>query len=74
MGIFICPSEVDNDPMLNNLKVHLKEISVPEPGQYPKTVPALPKEHLVVMPIQSFNKPRLPKMKALRAKAIKKFN
>jgi membrane glycosyltransferase len=74
MGIFICPSEVDNDPMLNNLKVHLKEISVPEPGQYPKTVPALPQEHLVVMPIQSFNKPRLPKMKALRAKAIKKFN
>jgi len=28
MGIFICPSEVDNDPMLNNLKVHLKEISL----------------------------------------------
>lgn len=74
LGIFICPSEVDNDSTLEALKVHLKEISVPEEGTYPQTTPALPQEHMVSMPIQSFKKPRRLKMKALKAKAIKKFN
>jgi membrane glycosyltransferase len=74
LGIFICPSEVDNDSTLEALKVHLKEISVPEEGTYPQTIPALPQEHMVSMPIQSFKKPRRLKMKALKAKAIKKFN
>ena len=74
LGIFICPSEVDNDSTLEALKVHLKEISVPEEGTYPQTIPALPQEHMVSMPIQSFEKPRRLKMKALKAKAIKKFN
>jgi len=74
MGIFICPSEVDNDTTLEALKTHLKEISVPEEGLYPQTTPALPQEHMVTMPIQSFSKPRKLKMKALKAKAIKKFN
>lgn len=74
LGIFICPSEVDNDATLEALKVHLKKISVPQEGQYPTTIPTLPKEHVVTMPIQSFNKPHKLKMKALKAKAIKKFN
>ncbi|KAA1162653.1 glucans biosynthesis glucosyltransferase MdoH [Pseudoalteromonas fuliginea] len=74
LGIFICPSEVDNDTTLEALKVHLKKISVPQDGQYPTTIPTLPKEHVVTMPIQSFNKPHKLKMKALKAKAIKKFN
>ncbi|WP_457934267.1 glucans biosynthesis glucosyltransferase MdoH [Pseudoalteromonas sp. SCSIO 43210] len=74
LGIFICPSEVDNDATLEALKVHLKKISVPQEGQYPTTIPTLPKEHMVTMPIQSFNKPHKLKMKALKAKAIKKFN
>ena len=74
LGIFICPSEVDNDSTLEALKIHLKEISVPEEGAYPQTIPALPQEQLVTMPIQSFKKPRRLKMKALKAKAIKKFN
>ncbi|WP_282131766.1 glucans biosynthesis glucosyltransferase MdoH [Pseudoalteromonas aliena] len=74
IGIFICPSEVDNDSTLAALKVHLKEISVPKEGQYPAIVPVLPKEHLVTMPIQCFSKPRKLKMKALKAKVIKKFN
>ena len=74
LGIFICPSEVDNDTMLEALKVHLKEVSVPTAGQYPLTIPALPKEHLVTMPIQSFNKSRSPKMKALKEKLIKKLS
>lgn len=74
LGIFICPSEVDNDTTLEALKVHLKKISVPQDGQYPTTIPTLPKEHVVTMPIQSFNKPHKLKMKGLKAKAIKKFN
>jgi len=74
LGIFICPSEVDNDATLEALKVHLKKISVPQEGQYPTTIPTLPKEHVVTMPIQSFNKPHKLKMKTLKAKAIKKFN
>jgi len=74
LGIFICPSEVDNDATLEALKVHLKKISVPQEGQYPTTIPTLPKEHMVTMPIQSFNKPHKLKMKTLKAKAIKKFN
>ncbi|WP_033015836.1 glucans biosynthesis glucosyltransferase MdoH [Pseudoalteromonas sp. BSi20495] len=74
LGIFICPSEVDNDATLEALKVHLKKISVPQEGQYPTTIPTLPKEHVVTMPIQSFNKTHKLKMKALKAKAIKKFN
>ncbi|MDQ2045141.1 glucans biosynthesis glucosyltransferase MdoH [Pseudoalteromonas sp. 20-92] len=74
LGIFICPSEVDNDATLEALKVHLKKISVPQEGQYPTTIPTLPKEHVVTMPIQSFNKPHKLKMKAIKAKAIKKFN
>ena len=74
MGIFICPSEVDNDSTLEALKVHLKEISVPAEGSYPFSIPALPEDRLVTMPIHSFKAPRKPKMKALKTKAIKKFN
>ncbi|MBH0058717.1 glucans biosynthesis glucosyltransferase MdoH [Pseudoalteromonas sp. SWXJZ94C] len=74
MGIFICPSEVDNDSTLEALKVHLKEISVPAEGSYPFSIPVLPEDRLVTMPIHSFKAPRKPKMKALKTKAIKKFN
>lgn len=74
MGIFICPSEVDNDSTLEALKVHLKEISVPPEGQYPSTIPALPEDRLVTMPIHSFKATRTLKMKALKNKVIKKFN
>ena len=71
-GIFICPSEVDNDSTLAALKTHLKEIPLPYEGQYPQTTPALPEEQLVSMPIQSFNKEPSFKIKRLKAKLVKK--
>jgi membrane glycosyltransferase len=73
LGIFLCPSEVDNDVTLAALKRHLQEIALPSEGQYPLTLPQLPNEHLVAMPIQSFHKPRSHKMSALKAKLIKRF-
>jgi membrane glycosyltransferase len=74
IGIFICPSEVDNELTLDALKAHLREISIPAEGEYACTIPALPEEHFVVMPIQHFNSPRSLKMKTLKAKVIKKLS
>jgi membrane glycosyltransferase len=56
IGIFVCPSEVDNDKVLSDLKTHLATIDVPKANDQ-QTIPALPKEQLITMKIQSFNKP-----------------
>jgi membrane glycosyltransferase len=74
-GIFICPSEVDNDATLAALKVHLKEIAVPPAGRYSTAIPLLPQEHKVTMPIQSFSsESHRKKFKALITKTANKLN
>ena len=74
LGIFICPSEVDNSKTLAALKVHLQTVSVPSKGQYPETLPALPAEQLTTMPVQRFHRVRKLKIKTLKAKLIRRFN
>lgn len=74
-GIFLCPSEVDNDATLAALKVHLKEIAVPPAGRYSTAIPLLPQEHKVTMPIQSFSsESHRKKFKALITKTANKLN
>ena len=74
-GIFLCPSEVDNDATLAALKVHLKEITVPPAGRYSTAIPLLPQEHKVTMPIQSFSsESHRKKFKALITKTANKLN
>ena len=74
-GIFLCPSEVDNDATLAALKVHLKEITVPPAGRYSTAIPRLPQEHKVTMPIQSFSSgSHRKKFKALITKTANKLN
>lgn len=74
-GIFLCPSEVDNDVTLAALKVHLKEITVPPAGRYSTAIPLLPQEHKVTMPIQSFSsESHRKKFKALITKTANKLN
>ncbi|WP_064662680.1 glucans biosynthesis glucosyltransferase MdoH [Pseudoalteromonas sp. MQS005] len=74
-GIFLCPSEVDNDATLAALKVHLKEITVPPVGRYSTAIPLLPQEHKVTMPIQSFSsESHRKKFKALITKTANKLN
>ena len=73
LGIFICPSEVDNDKTLAALKGHLKSILVPSKGQYPETLPILPAEQLTTMPVQRFHRVRKLKIKTLKARLIRKF-
>lgn len=74
-GIFLCPSEVDNDATLAALKVHLKEITVPPAGRYSTAIPLLPLEHKVTMPIQSFSsESHRKKFKALITKTANKLN
>ncbi len=74
-GIFLCPSEVDNDATLVALKVHLKEITVPPAGRYSTAIPLLPQEHKVTMPIQSFSsESHRKKFKALITKTANKLN
>lgn len=74
-GIFICPSEVDNDATLAALKVHLKEIAVPPAGLYSIAIPQLPHEHKVTMPIQCFNtESHRKKFKALIIKTANKLS
>ncbi|HEA17298.1 MAG TPA: glucans biosynthesis glucosyltransferase MdoH [Pseudoalteromonas prydzensis] len=63
MGIFICPSEVDNDDTLAALRVHEQEIALPSDELANFTVPALPPEQPSVMPIQSFKRQGLSKRK-----------
>lgn len=72
-GIFLCPSEVDNDATLAALKVHLKEIAVPPVGRYSTATPLLPLEHKVTMPIQNFSsESHRKKFKALITKTANK--
>ncbi|MDN3488552.1 MULTISPECIES: glucans biosynthesis glucosyltransferase MdoH [unclassified Pseudoalteromonas] len=74
-GIFLCPSEVDNDATLAALKVHLKEIAVPPVGRYSTATPLLPLEHKVTMPIQNFNsESHRKKFKALITKTANKLS
>lgn len=74
-GIFLCPSEVDNDATLAALKVHLKEIAVPSAGLYSTAIPLLPQEHKVTMPIQCFNaQSHRKKFKALIIKTANKLS
>ena len=74
-GIFLCPSEVDNDATLAALKVHLKEITVPPAGRYSTAIPLLPLEHKVTMPIQNFSsESHRKKFKALITKTANKLN
>ncbi|MGO2127224.1 MAG: glucans biosynthesis glucosyltransferase MdoH [Pseudoalteromonas prydzensis] len=63
MGIFICPSEVDNDDTLAALRVHEQEIALPSNELANFTVPALPPEQPSEMPIQSFKRQGLSKRK-----------
>ncbi|MFU2509918.1 glucans biosynthesis glucosyltransferase MdoH [Pseudoalteromonas sp. ASV78] len=63
MGIFICPSEVDNDDTLAALRVHEQEIALPSDELANFTVPVLPPEQPSVMPIQSFKRQGLSKRK-----------
>ena len=74
-GIFLCPSEVDDDATLAALKVHLKEIAVPPVGRYSKAAPLLPLEHKVTMPIQNFSsESHRKKFKALITKTANKLS
>lgn len=74
-GIFLCPSEVDNDATLAALKVHLKEIAVPPVGRYSTATPLLPLEHKVTMPIQNFSsESHRKKFKALITKTANKLS
>jgi len=67
MGIFICPSEIDNDDTLAALRVHEQEIALPSDEVANFTIPALPQEQPAVMPIQSFKRQGLSKRKLARA-------
>lgn len=74
-GIFLCPSEVDDDATLAALKVHLKEIAVPPVGRYSTATPLLPLEHKVTMPIQNFSsESHRKKFKALITKTANKLS
>ena len=74
-GIFLCPSEVDDDATLAALKVHLKEIAVPPVGRYSTAAPLLPLEHKVTMPIQNFSsESHRKKFKALITKTANKLS
>lgn len=74
-GIFLCPSEVDDDATLATLKVHLKEIAVPPVGRYSTATPLLPLEHKVTMPIQNFSsESHRKKFKALITKTANKLS
>lgn len=63
MGIFICPSEVDNNDTLAALRVHEQEIALPNDDVANFTIPKLPQEQSSVMPIQSFKRQGLSKRK-----------
>ncbi|MBB1408673.1 glucans biosynthesis glucosyltransferase MdoH [Pseudoalteromonas sp. SG44-17] len=63
MGIFICPSEVDNNDTLAALRVHEQEIALPNDDVANFTIPTLPQEQSSVMPIQSFKRQGLSKRK-----------
>ncbi|MDQ9091978.1 glucans biosynthesis glucosyltransferase MdoH [Pseudoalteromonas haloplanktis] len=63
MGIFICPSEVDNDDTLAALRVHEQEVTLPSDEVANFSIPELPPEHASVMPIQSFKRQGLSKRK-----------
>lgn len=67
MGIFICPSEIDNDDTLAALRVHEQEIALPSDEVANFTIPALPQEQPAVMPIQSFKRQGLSKRKLARS-------
>ncbi|PWS53589.1 glucans biosynthesis glucosyltransferase MdoH [Pseudoalteromonas sp. meg-B1] len=74
-GIFLCPSEVNDDATLAALKVHLKEIAVPPVGRYSTATPLLPLEHKVTMPIQNFSsESHRKKFKALITKTANKLS
>lgn len=63
MGIFICPSEVDNNDTLAALRVHEQEIALPNDDVANFTIPTLGQEQPSVMPIQSFKRQGLSKRK-----------
>ena len=63
MGIFICPSEVDNNDTLAALRVHEQEIALPNDDVANFTIPKLGQEQPSVMPIQSFKRQGLSKRK-----------
>ncbi|MBB1397336.1 glucans biosynthesis glucosyltransferase MdoH [Pseudoalteromonas sp. SG44-8] len=63
IGIFICPSEVDNNDTLAALRVHEQEIALPNDDVANFTIPTLPQEQSSVMPIQSFKRQGLSKRK-----------
>tara|TARA_R110001606_G_scaffold73735_1_gene170193 strand:- start:7521 stop:9446 length:1926 start_codon:yes stop_codon:yes gene_type:complete len=63
MGIFICPSEVDNNDTLAALRVHEQEIALPNDDVANFTIPTLGQEQSSVMPIQSFKRQGLSKRK-----------
>lgn len=54
LGLFLCPSEVQNDDTLAALRVHQQEIGLPKDEHANFNIPALPTETPTVMPIQSF--------------------
>ncbi|MBU75435.1 MAG: glucans biosynthesis glucosyltransferase MdoH [Pseudoalteromonadaceae bacterium] len=66
MGLFLCPSEVENDDTLAALRVHQQEIGLPKDEHADFSVPALPNEYPTVMPIQSFKAPSGKKRKQVR--------
>ncbi|CAM4167349.1 glucans biosynthesis glucosyltransferase MdoH [Pseudoalteromonas ostreae] len=63
MGIFICPSEVDNNDTLAALRVHEQEIALPNDDVANFSIPTLGQEQSSVMPIQSFKRQGLSKRK-----------
>ncbi|WP_404342847.1 glucans biosynthesis glucosyltransferase MdoH [Pseudoalteromonas mariniglutinosa] len=69
MGIFLCPSEVDNDDTLTALRIHQQEISLPTDNDADFSTPVLPQELPVEMPIQRFT--ATPGSKRKRARAAK---
>ena len=66
MGLFLCPSEVENDDTLAALRVHQQEIGLPKDEHADFSVPALPNEYPTVMPFKALRHPQVKKRKQVR--------